>query len=418
LSEELQILFTWLSSREVSFLDKYGIDGTYFFSMGGVYDWIVQFIRNTGKLPLAVTVAREFDEFHVLEEVEPLKHLIDVLLERKAYTNYRPLLTSSAELVNKGKTLDAMYKMRTDLDKLLKSYTPGIDRYDWVKNAEERYLKYMEKHGQTGLSGIPTGHVDLDMLTGGWRDDDLILLSGRLSEGKSLVGGFFGFHAWKYIRESKVNAPVIYLTTEMPELEIAYRLDTLKAHFSNRALNEGKLEDVELYKDYLEDLQSRDSSFLILSQESNGGRNFTVKDIRTIVESEKPAFLIIDQLYDISDGGSEKDIRKRIVNVSTEVRELNLATKTPTLLLAQSGRASALSAKRDGEATPDLHEIQESDNPAQKATRAITLRLINGERFKLSLKKNRGGKRDQDVYFKVDIDTGMWYEESVETSCF
>ena len=409
------LLNLWLSSKDIGFIRKAGLGREHFFVLTEAYDWVESFYKRTGKLPAIETLATEFEDVRKLEHVEPISYLSDVLKEQKAYTEFRPVLSKNAELVSSGKTIDAMWQMRSELDRMLKTYAPSMERYDWVKNALERYDLYMEKHGQTGLAGIPTGHSELDKLTGGWRDDDLILVSGRLSEGKSLVGGYFGYHAWKYIQQAGVDAPVIYITTEMPELEIAYRLDTLRSHFSNKGLMEGKLQEPELYRDYLEELSQRKNSFMILSQESNGGRAFTPNDIRAIVESEKPAFLIVDQLYDIADPSGESDIRKRIVKTSNAIREINLSTKTPTILLAQSGRAAA---RKEEDATPELHEIQESDNPAQKATRAITLRLINNERFKLSLKKNRGGKRNEDVYFKVDIDSGRWYEETVETSAF
>lgn len=420
--EELMLINHWLSSKDPGFLRKVGVDKSYFFVLGDVIDWVESFNKQTGQLPSHETVASEFEDFRKVSQPEPVEYLTNVLKEQKAYTEYRPILTSNAQLVHEGKTIEAMWKMRQDIDNLLKMYTSKMTRYDWVKNAQERYKKYMEKHGQTGIAGIPTGHSELDTLTGGWLDDDLILLSARLGEGKSLNASHFAYHAWKYVQKANLNAPVIYISTEMPELQIAYRLDTMKAHFSNTALLNGKLEDHELYREYLDELAKKDSSFLILSQEANNGREFTPRDILSIVESERPALLIIDQLYDISDGTGERDIRKRIVNVSRDIRDVNLYTKTPTILLAQAGRESAKNAKKDPNTTPEVHEIQESDAPAQKATRVITCRQIPGEfgydQFKLSLKKNRGGVKERDVFYRARIDTGVWEEDTVEASVF
>lgn len=415
--EELQLINHWLITKDIGFLRKLGIDRSYFFVLNDVVGWIDDFVVKTGQLPSQETVATEFEDFKKMTSLEPVEYLSSVLRENKAYTEYRPILTTNAQLVNDGKTIEAMWKMRSDIDNLLRTYSTKMTRYDWVKNAIERYEKYMEKHGMEGLQGLPSGIPALDALTGGWKDDDLILLSGRTNEGKSLVGGFFAYHVWQYVQKAKVNAPIIYITTEMPELEISYRLDTLRAHFSNRALNEGRLVDPDAYREYLEELEKKDSSFLILSQEANGGRPFTPTDIRAIIESEKPAFICIDQLYDISDGTGERDIRRRIVNVSNAIREINLYTKTPTMLIAQAGRDAARAAKKDPNATPELFDIQESDNPAQKATRVITLRLVN-DIFKLSLKKNRGGVKDKDVFMRANIDTGIWEEVSAESLAF
>lgn len=399
-------------------MQEQGIDKTYFVALRDVVEWVDKFREDTkGHLPSIDTVAVEFEEFRKLTDLDPISYVTNSLKEQRAYMDYRPMLKANAEMMNEGNTIEAMWKMKSDIDGMLKKFTKKMTRYDWVKNALERYDLYMEKHGQEGLAGLTYGLKKMDDLTGGIKDDDFILLAGRTNEGKSMVGGFFAFKVWRSLKIAGVTSPVIYISTEMPENEVAYRLDTLKSHFSNRALNEGKLNDPELYKEYLEELQKEETSFIIMTQEANGGNPFTPADIRAIIESEQPAFIIIDQLYDIADGTGERDIRKKIVNVSNQLREINLSTLTPMMVIAQAGRDSAKEARRDPNASPEIDQIQESDNPAQKATRVITLRKID-DVFKLSLKKNRGGQKDKDVFVRADLDTGIWEETSEEEMVF
>jgi len=415
--EEISLINHWLKSKDVGFLHKHNIDRTYFFVLKNAVTWIEDFIRQTGTTPSPELVATEFEDFKKLENLDSVDYIISKLKEEKLYTEYRPVLESNAALLNDGKVMEAVWKMKSDAEALLTKYTASSEYHDWVKHALKRYDMYMEKHGQSGLAGIPTGISKLDELTGGWKDDDLILVTARLSEGKSLLGGYFTYHAWRYVQEAGVNAPVIYISTEMPELEIAYRMDTLKYHLSNTELSQGKLKDADLYRECLEELQKKDSSLLILGQDANGGRAYTPADIQRLIYSERPALICIDQLYDIDDGTGERDIRKRIVNVSTAIRNINLATKTPTILIAQAGRDAAKTAKKDILATPEIHDIQESDNPAQKATKILALRLV-GDVLKMTLKKARGGKRDVDMFMRVDIDRGFWEEESPECLAF
>lgn len=408
--EELMAINHWLKSGDPYFLRKHGIDSSYFIALNHVVVWIEQFRDDTnGHLPSLETVAVEFEDFRVINQLDPIDYVVNQLKEQRAYMDFRPILVQNASLLDGGRTIEAMWKMRNDIDQLLSKFTGKLTRYDWVKNAMDRFAKYMEKHGQEGLAGLSTGIKKLDELTGGWKNDDLILIAGRTNEGKSFVGSYFAYTAWLGLQKAQVKSPVIYISTEMPELEIAYRLDTLRAHFSNRALNEGKLQDPELYKEYLMELERKENSLIILTNEANRGKPFTPTDIRAIIESERPGFIVIDQLYDLSDGTGERDIRRRIVNVTNGIRDVNLYTQTPTMLIAQAGRESAREAKKDPNAAPDLHQIQESDNPAQKATRVITLRRID-DVFKMSLKKNRGGVRDKDVYMKADLDSGIWEE--------
>jgi replicative DNA helicase len=416
--EELQFINQWLSSKDGSFLLKHGIDKSFFFALHEVIVWVEDFYVRSGKLPSIETVSVQFEDFKEVSEHEPLEYIKEKLIEKKVYVEYKPILQKNAEIIASGKTIDALFHIRTESEGLIKKHTGRAKSYDWVKNANERYEAYLKTHGQEGLTGLTTGLNGLDHITGGWKSDDLVLLTARLNEGKSLLGTYFTFNVWKSLMTAKIASPVVYITTEMPELEISYRLDTMKAHFSNTQLSEGKLSDPDDYKEYLQDLHQKETGFLILSQDSNGGKAFTPTDIRAVIETHKPAFICIDQLYDISDGTGERDIRKRIVNVSNAIREINLSTKTPILLIAQAGRESAKSMKKDSNATPELHEVQESDNPAQKATRVLSLRMIEESMFKLTLKKNRSGKKNIDIFLDVDIDKGWWREVTKEESVF
>ena len=415
---EQVVLNHWINSNDITLLKSKQIDRTYFFSLRDIYDWVEQYVAETGTLPSSKRMTVEFEDFKVLTDLDPLSYAVVKLTEAKAYVEYRPILTANAKLVNEGGTLEALQHMKSNVDSMLKKYTSKLSEYSWIKEAQARYEKYMEKHGKDGLPGITTGLPGLDELTGGWKDDDMILISGRLNEGKSLVGLFFCFKAWMAFNKAGITDPVVYVSTEMPELEVAYRLDTMKAHFSNRALNEGKLGDSELYKEYTDELITKTCDFVILTNESNGGKQFSPTDIKTIIETKKPSFLCVDQLYDLVDDSGERDIRRKIVNITTSLRDVNLNTKTPVILIAQAGRSAAKSARKGNNITPELDEIQESDNPAQKATRVITLRLIDNNFFVLSLKKNRGGKKNQDIFVEADIDNGLWEETVQEAEAF
>ncbi len=416
--EELQIVNHWLQSKEPHFLAKQGIDSTYFFALSDVVQFIETFCNNSkGQVPTSDLVAVEFEEFRKLNELDPIEYLVKQLREQKAYTEYAPVLSASATMIAEGKTFESMFRIRNDVDAIIKKYADKVGGYDWVKRAIDRYSDYMLKHGKTGLAGLPTGISKLDELTGGWLEDDLILLAGRLNEGKSLLGAFFAFKVWMAFKLAGITSPVAFVSTEMSALEVAYRLDTLKAHFSNRGLREGRIHQHELYLEYLQELNKAENGLIILSQESNNGNPYKTTDILGMVESEHPGFLVIDQLYDIVDIRGEWDIRRRIVNTSREIRDINLMTKTPTMVLTQAGREAAKEARKNSEATPEVDQIQESDAPAQKATRVITIRKMN-DCFKMSLKKNRGGSKDEDVFMQADIDNGIYTETSEETMVF
>lgn len=415
---EIQLINHYINSRDTNFLIANNIDPSFFISTSEIVEWIEEYAKSNKSLPTLETVKDKFEDFEIIEELDAVPYLVDELRKNKIYMEYRPILMESAEMMSEGQVIEAVNKMRTDIESITRAYTGRIERYDWVKDARSRYEEYLKTHNNEGLSGISTGIDTLDDLTGGWKEDDLILIAGRSGEGKSLMSMYFAYQAWWSFLKANMNVPVVYISTEMPELEVAYRLDTMRAHFSNKELNQGKLQDVEAYREYLEELEKKTNSLLILTEDSNKGKAFTPNDIRSIIESERPGLMVVDQLYDLSDGTGERDIRKRIVNVSNDIRDVNMYTMTPIIWVAQAGRDSAREAKKDSKASPELHHIQESDTPAQKSTKVITLRLINGEIMKLSLKKNRGGVKDKDIYLRADIDKGYYGEIEEEALAF
>lgn len=412
--EELQVINHWLDSKDPVFLVKNSVSRNYFSRFRHVVDYIEKFADdNSQQMPTKSHVQSVYEEFDVYTELDPLSYCITTLKNERASFLLRNFILKGAEQLNNGtsKPLELIGTLKNELETYLKLFTSGQASYDWVNDALTRYEEYMTYHNQSGLRGLPTGLVGLDDATSGWLNDDFILLSGRLNEGKSLIGGYFAFKVWMHFQVKKIPKKVVYISTEMSDMEVAFRLDTLKANFSNKALLDGSLQNPELYKDYLAQLKNSEySSFEILTHESNGGRPFNPTDIRRILENNDVGFIVIDQLYDLQDNSNERDIRKRIVNLSRTLRDINLSCNVPMMVLAQAGRESAKDARKDTNATPELDQIQESDSPAQKATIVITLRKFDENAFKISLKKNRRGKRNLDFKMAGDIDTGFWRE--------
>jgi replicative DNA helicase len=414
--EELQVINHWVKSKSVSFLRSMNLDASFFFAHRNVVDWINQYVKEYSVLPTNDLLTIEFkDKYEIYSELENIDYLCKFLIEQKVYTEFRPIVVENAKMLQAGKTLEAVQIMRSESERVLKKYSGKLSSYDWVKMAQERFDVYMSKHGNTGLNGLATGIESLDKALGGIRDDDLVLITARVNEGKSYFSTYLAYCIWKNIVPLNLPNPVVMITTEMPQIEVAYRLDTLYSHLSNTKLNTGGLEDPEDYRSFLKELSSASTGLIILTEEDNKGKAFSPKDIMNVIETHHPCLLVIDQLYDLASDTGETRIRERIVDVSNDIRDINLATRTPTIWVAQSGRESAKDARKDPNATPDLHQVQESDAPAQKSTRVISLRQVSEDITKATVKKNRGGRKNIDLFFRTDYDNGFIMEADEET---
>jgi replicative DNA helicase len=110
--------------------------------------------------------------------------------------------------------------------------------YDLLGPAMERISLQMES-GQ-GVIGVPSGFHDLDRMTGGFKDSDLIIVAGRPSMGKTSLALNIALHA---ALESKKSIAIFSL--EMSKEQLTERLLTEQAQIDAQRLHRGLLSEAE-----------------------------------------------------------------------------------------------------------------------------------------------------------------------------
>ncbi|MDQ2922681.1 MAG: replicative DNA helicase [Candidatus Dormibacteraeota bacterium] len=110
--------------------------------------------------------------------------------------------------------------------------------YDLLGPAMERISLQMES-GQ-GIVGIPTGFHDLDRMTGGFKDSDLIIVAGRPSMGKTSLALNIALYA---ALESKKSVAIFSL--EMSKEQLTERLLTEQAQIDAQRMHRGLLTEAE-----------------------------------------------------------------------------------------------------------------------------------------------------------------------------
>jgi len=110
--------------------------------------------------------------------------------------------------------------------------------YDLLGPAMERISLQMES-GQ-GVVGVPSGFHDLDRMTGGFKDSDLIIVAGRPSMGKTSFALNVGLHA---ALERKKSIAIFSL--EMSKEQLTERLLTEQAQIDAQRLHRGLLSEAE-----------------------------------------------------------------------------------------------------------------------------------------------------------------------------
>jgi replicative DNA helicase len=110
--------------------------------------------------------------------------------------------------------------------------------YDLLGPAMERISMQMES-GQ-GVVGIPSGFHDLDRMTSGFKDSDLIIIAGRPSMGKTSMALNVGLHA-----ALEAKRAIAIFSLEMSKEQLTERLLTEQAQIDAQRMHRGLLTEAE-----------------------------------------------------------------------------------------------------------------------------------------------------------------------------
>src|SRR6202165_1184152 len=110
--------------------------------------------------------------------------------------------------------------------------------YDLLGPAMERISLQMES-GQ-GIVGIPSGFHDLDRMTSGFKDSDLIIIAGRPAMGKTSLALNVGLHA-----ALEAKRAIAIFSLEMSKEQLTERLLTEQAQIDAQRMHRGLLTEAE-----------------------------------------------------------------------------------------------------------------------------------------------------------------------------
>ncbi len=198
--------------------------------------------------------------------------------------------------------------------------TEGLDRIDELYKSD------------SPITGIPTGFTDLDAMTSGIQNSDLVIIAGRPSMGKtSFVMNLVEYAA------IKTKVPIAVFSLEMPGQQLATRMMSSLGNIDAGRIRSGKLHD--------DDWPRLTHAIKILNEapifidDSSGLSPLDIRSrSRRLHREGKLGMIVIDYLQLMS---SSERAENRVTEVSQMTRSLkNLAREldVPILLLSQLSR--------------------------------------------------------------------------------
>ncbi len=217
--------------------------------------------------------------------------------------------------------------------------------------------------------GIYTGFKDLDNLTGGLHDSELVILAARPSMGKTALAT----NITEYVA-IEANVTTLFVSLEMARVELAQRM----------LCSQGKIDANKFRSGFL---SGEDRKQLVEASAKLGKASLFVDDSpsRTITEiaacarrlqrKEKLGLIVIDYLQLIQPDDPRDPRQEQVAKMARRLKGLARELKVPVLCLAQLNRQAE--AGKDGH-RPRLSHLRESGAIEQDADVVI---LIHREEY-------------------------------------
>ena len=156
----------------------------------------------------------------------------------------RKLISISSNLINDAfdETTDIIELMDKAESEIFKVTEGSIKKnYSKATDLIHQAIKEIESIGnEEGISGVPSGFLEIDKITSGWQKSDLIIIAARPGMGKTA----FVLSMARNIAVDHKN-PVALFSLEMNSLQLITRLISSETGLASEKLRSGKMEPFE-----------------------------------------------------------------------------------------------------------------------------------------------------------------------------
>ncbi len=277
------------------------------------------------------------------------------------YSVMRKLITAGANVTSIGfdDALDVQEMLDQAQQLVFDVVQDGVKR-DAIKVGvilEEYFdrLAYLHEH-RGEIIGVPSGYADLDRLTGGFQNSDLIILAARPAVGKTSLAMGFAFNM-----AMKHNRPVGVFSLEMSREQLVQRMLAMETGVDSHRLRTGYVDETEW--DRLTRAFGKLATAPLYIDDSAG---MSVMELRSKARRLHAEFniecLIIDYLQLMVGSGKENRVQE-VSEISRNLKGLARELNIPVICLSQLSRAVESRTTH----VPQLSDLRESGSIEQDA---------------------------------------------------
>lgn len=214
-----------------------------------------------------------------------------------------------------------------------------------------------------GIVGVPSGLTDLDDRLGGLHKQDLIIIAGRPSMGKTALATNIAFNAAENIQKKDKKTSVAFFSLEMSSEQLSTRILSEQSRIKSNDIRRGKInqEDFEKFIEASKNLENLplhidDTPAITISALSNRARRLKRKQGLDLI--------VIDYIQLMKSSGYRNEGRVlEIAEITQGLKALAKELDVPVLALSQLSRQ----VEQREDKKPQLADLRESGSIEQDA---------------------------------------------------
>ncbi len=214
-----------------------------------------------------------------------------------------------------------------------------------------------------GIVGVPSGLTDLDDRLGGLHKQDLIIIAGRPSMGKTALATNIAFNASLNIKKNNLKTSVAFFSLEMSSEQLSTRILAEQSRIKSNDIRRGKInqEDFERFIEASKNLEMLplhidDTPAITISALSNRARRLKRKEGLDLI--------VIDYIQLMKSSGFRNEGRVlEIAEITQGLKALAKELDVPVLALSQLSRQ----VEQREDKKPQLSDLRESGSIEQDA---------------------------------------------------
>ncbi len=304
-----------------------------------------------------------------------------------------------AEIVRDKATLRSLIHTSTDI--LRDAYEEATDAREMLAQAEQKIFGILGEKGtgktatisevlhaameridarmqnQHMTGGIETGFKDLDDLTGGLHDSELVILAARPSMGKTALA----MNIAEYV-SMDLKIATLFVSLEMSSLELADRLLCSRAQVNSHRLRNGTISKEDRHK-IVETAGEISQAPMFVDDTPSRNMTEIAATARRLKRKNQLGLVVIDYLQLIDPDNPRDQRQEQVARIARRLKGMARELEVPVLCLAQLNRQAEVAKEN----RPRLSHLRESGAIEQDADLVM---FVHRDEYYEATDENRG----------------------------